>query len=78
MEYDAIAKNCRQFAIDLLELCRSTEEIETLLNVVTEEEGDFKCPSNVPFQRVILAVSYSQKEVRRRADVNVFKCINLF
>ena len=62
-EYDAIAQNCRNFAVELLDLCRSTEEIEVLLNVREGVDDVNACPENVAFQRVITAVSYEQKEV---------------
>ena len=64
-DYDRIAQNCREFACDLLALCRSTDEIETLLNVRNGIEEINNCPEEVELQRVITAVSYKQKEVKR-------------
>ncbi|GFY36430.1 transient-receptor-potential-like protein [Trichonephila clavipes] len=58
-EYKELSRQCSHFAADLLDECRTTEEVKTLLS---QRLG---CPDNRPqmLNRFVTAVHYGQKEV---------------
>lgn len=57
-EYLDMSKQCSKFALDILNQCRDTEEIQTVLQ---QKEG-FNDPRPHRFSRLHLAVQYGQKE----------------
>ena len=63
MEYHELSEKCSQLSADLLDQCRTTDEVETLLKrkegfVLSDHHKLFKYP------RVELAVDLDQKKVR--------------
>ena len=62
-EYELVQNDCRQFACELLDLCRDAEELEIFLNVGDDEKDDNGLAKNIEMRRVYLAVTYGQKEV---------------
>lgn len=59
-EYRELSKQCSKLATDLLNQCRNTEEVQTVL---VQRKG-FSDPRPHRFSRLHLAVQYEQKEVR--------------
>ncbi|GIZ03698.1 short transient receptor potential channel 4 [Caerostris extrusa] len=59
-EYKDLSRKCSLFAADLLDECRTTEEVKTLLS---QRLG---CPDNRPemLNRFVTAVHYGQKEIQ--------------
>ena len=69
-EYQALSEQCKNYAVELLDLCQSTEEIMAILNEDSEESDSFTGPydmeslENLTLARVKLALKYEQKRVR--------------
>lgn len=66
-DYRKLSMQCKDFVVGVLDLCRNTEEVEAILN------GDVdQCPPspyNRPcLSRVILAIKYEVKKVRRTTN----------
>ena len=66
-EYRRLAEQCKNYSVELLDLCQSTEEIVAILNEgaeveeqTEEQEQDAEHPT---LSRVKLALKYDQKRV---------------
>ncbi|CAL1261674.1 unnamed protein product [Larinioides sclopetarius] len=57
-EYQELSRQCSKFAADILNQCRNTEEVQTVL----VQRGGFKDPRPHRFSRLHLAVQCGQKE----------------
>ena len=68
-EYQALSEQCKNYAVELLDLCQSTEEIMAILNEDSDESESFTGPfdmdsiENLSLARVKLALKYEQKRV---------------
>ena len=56
-EYVALVQQCMNFACELMDLCRGTQEVEAVLGV----ENDVSCE---PLARLRLAIQYDEKKAR--------------
>ena len=54
-EYLALVQQCMNFACELMDLCRGTQEVEAVLGV----ENDVVCD---PLARLRLAIQYDEKK----------------
>lgn len=64
MEYEALAKQCQDFAVDLLDQTRGSHELETILNhdtMISLHHSDE--PERATLSRLKLAIKYKQKRV---------------
>ena len=59
-EYNKLSNQCKNYAVELLDLCRSTDEIGAILNGGDVSEDVNAVPS---LTRVKLAIKYGQKRV---------------
>ena len=70
-EYESLSQKCKNFAVDLLELCASADEIKVVLNEkYKDEDGDNNInnscgESNCSLARVKLALKKEQKRVQK-------------
>ena len=58
-EYVDCAEQCMNFACELMDLCRGTQEVEAVLS-----EGCDKTGSRDPLARLKMAMEYEEKKVR--------------
>ena len=63
VEYGEIARKCRRFATELLDLCRTTTEVEILLRNVHGVKEVNLAGHKTEFPRVLVSLHYNQKEV---------------
>ena len=59
-EYNKLSNQCKNYAVELLDLCRSTDEIGAILNGGDVSDDVNAVPS---LTRVKLAIKYGQKRV---------------
>ena len=67
-----MSEHCKNYAVELLDLCRSTEEILAMVNENAGEEIEVYDGSDAranSLARVKLALKYEQKRVRTRVRV---------
>ena len=57
-EYLGLVEQCMNFACELMDLCRGTQEVEAVLS-----EGCEKSGSRDPLARLKMAVEYEEKKV---------------
>lgn len=57
-EYLGLVEQCMNFACELMDLCRGTQEVEAVLS-----EGCAKRGSRDPLARLKMAVEYEEKKV---------------
>ena len=57
-EYLGLVEQCMNFACELMDLCRGTQEVEAVLS-----EGCVKSGSRDPLARLKMAVEYEEKKV---------------
>ncbi len=55
---------CKDFVVGLLDLCRSTEEVEAILN--GEEDETLEVPGRSSLIRLKLAIKYELKKVNTK------------
>ena len=60
--YEELEKKCRLFAVELLDLCRRTTEVETLLARADGVQEINLAGCNTQYPRVLVSVEYNQKE----------------
>ena len=82
----AIEKKCRLFAVELLDLCRRTAEVKTLLQRADGVTDVNSAGCQTQYPRVLVSLAYSQKEVSesecsaihmsRRSSILVFCDLN--
>ena len=61
-EYKKLSNQCKNYAVELLDFCRSTEEIAAILNGGDVSDDVDSTPS---LTRVKLAIKYEQKQVSK-------------
>ena len=69
VEYEQLAKQCQDFAVDLLDQTRGSKELEVLLNydsdgLVSESMNSTVVKGDMSLARLKLAIKYKQKKVR--------------
>lgn len=63
-EYLSLVEKCMNFACELMDLCRGTQEVEAVLS-----EGSDCCSDNGkrdPLARLKMAIRYQEKKVKGR------------
>lgn len=60
-DYKRLSIQCKDFVVGLLDLCRSTEEVEAILNGEGDESAEV--PGRPSFIRLKLALQYELKKV---------------
>uniref|UniRef100_A0A1A7XSW4 Transient receptor potential cation channel, subfamily C, member 6a n=1 Tax=Iconisemion striatum TaxID=60296 RepID=A0A1A7XSW4_9TELE len=61
-DYSRLSNQCKDYVVGLLDLCRSTEEVEAILNGETFCEDTFDVPGRPPLTRLKLAIKYELKK----------------
>ena len=61
-EYLALVEQCMDFACELMDLCRGTQEVEAVLSEGGEENGK----ARDPLGRLKMAMEYEEKKVLSR------------
>jgi hypothetical protein len=62
-EYLSLVEQCMNFACELMDLCRGTQEVEAVLS-----EGGEKNRSRDPLARLKMAMEYEEKKVTTAAN----------
>lgn len=71
-EYRKLSMQCKDFVVGLLDLCRSTEEVEAILN--GEEDETLELPGRPSLFRLKLAIKYELKKVNIK-NRNLIICL---
>ncbi|XP_051903295.1 short transient receptor potential channel 6a isoform X1 [Hippocampus zosterae] len=61
-DYCRLSSQCKDFVVGLLDLCRSTEEVEAILNGETDYEDSYDPPGRPSLARLKLAIKYELKK----------------
>ena len=75
-EYEAIEKKCRLFAVELLDLCRRTTEVEILLARADGVTKVNTAGGKTQYPRALISVEYNQKEVSGSENCSNIYAIN--
>jgi len=59
-EYLSLVQQCMNFACELMDLCRGTQEVEAVLSEADEQTGAYD-----PLDRLKMAMNYEEKKARR-------------
>uniref|UniRef100_A0A7N6FJR5 Transient receptor ion channel domain-containing protein n=1 Tax=Anabas testudineus TaxID=64144 RepID=A0A7N6FJR5_ANATE len=61
-DYCRLSSQCKDYVVGLLDLCRSTEEVEAILNGETDSEDSYEPPGRPSLTRLKLAIKYELKK----------------
>ncbi|XP_044079292.1 short transient receptor potential channel 6a isoform X3 [Siniperca chuatsi] len=61
-EYCCLSSQCKDYVVGLLDLCRSTEEVEAILSGETDSEDSYDLPGRPSLTRLKLAIKYELKK----------------
>ncbi|XP_041864348.1 short transient receptor potential channel 6a isoform X2 [Melanotaenia boesemani] len=61
-DYSRLSSQCKDYVVGLLDLCRSTEEVEAILNGETASEDSCEVPGRPSLTRLKLAIKYELKK----------------
>uniref|UniRef100_A0A665UGC1 Transient receptor potential cation channel subfamily C member 6 n=1 Tax=Echeneis naucrates TaxID=173247 RepID=A0A665UGC1_ECHNA len=62
-DYCRLSNQCKDYVVGLLDLCRSTQEVEAILNGQTDSEESYDLPGRPSLTRLKLAIKYELKKV---------------
>uniref|UniRef100_A0A3Q1GYA7 Transient receptor potential cation channel, subfamily C, member 6a n=1 Tax=Acanthochromis polyacanthus TaxID=80966 RepID=A0A3Q1GYA7_9TELE len=62
-DYCRLSTQCKDYVVGLLDLCRSTEEVEAILSGQTDSEDSYDLPGRPSLTRLKLAIKYELKKV---------------
>uniref|UniRef100_A0A4W6D7Z6 Transient receptor potential cation channel, subfamily C, member 6a n=1 Tax=Lates calcarifer TaxID=8187 RepID=A0A4W6D7Z6_LATCA len=62
-DYCCLSSQCKDYVVGLLDLCRSTEEVEAILSGETDTEDTYDLPGRPSLTRLKLAIKYELKKV---------------
>ncbi|KAG7261382.1 hypothetical protein CRUP_036096, partial [Coryphaenoides rupestris] len=62
-DYCHLSSQCKDYVVGLLDLCRSTEEVEAILSGETDCEDSSKLPGRTSLTRLKLAIKYELKKI---------------
>uniref|UniRef100_A0AAX7UZJ1 Transient receptor ion channel domain-containing protein n=1 Tax=Astatotilapia calliptera TaxID=8154 RepID=A0AAX7UZJ1_ASTCA len=62
-DYSRLSSQCKDYVVGLLDLCRSTEEVEAILNGETDSDDSYDVPGRPSLTRLKLAIKYELKKV---------------
>lgn len=69
-EYLELRRKCQQFAVDLLDQTRSSQELAIILNY-DPQSAPYQDGDHMQLKRLEMAIDYKQKKVRK-----TFPCVN--
>uniref|UniRef100_A0A8D3BWU1 Transient receptor potential cation channel subfamily C member 6 n=1 Tax=Scophthalmus maximus TaxID=52904 RepID=A0A8D3BWU1_SCOMX len=61
-DYCRLSSQCKDYVVGLLDLCRSTEEVEAILSGETDAEDTYDLPGRPSLTRLKLAIKYELKK----------------
>ncbi|XP_040907234.1 short transient receptor potential channel 6a isoform X2 [Toxotes jaculatrix] len=61
-DYCRLSSQCKDYVVGLLDLCRSTEEVEAILSGETDSEDSYDLPGRPSLTRLKLAIKYELKK----------------
>uniref|UniRef100_A0A8C2X9V9 Transient receptor potential cation channel, subfamily C, member 6a n=1 Tax=Cyclopterus lumpus TaxID=8103 RepID=A0A8C2X9V9_CYCLU len=61
-DYCCLSSQCKDYVVGLLDLCRSTEEVEAILSGETDSEESYDLPGRPSLTRLKLAIKYELKK----------------
>ncbi|XP_068188253.1 short transient receptor potential channel 6a isoform X2 [Antennarius striatus] len=61
-DYCCLSSQCKDYVVGLLDLCRSTEEVEAILSGETDSEDLYDLPGRPSLTRLKLAIKYELKK----------------
>ncbi|XP_071378035.1 short transient receptor potential channel 6a [Centroberyx affinis] len=61
-DYCRLSSQCKDYVVGLLDLCRSTEEVEAILSGETDSEDSYDLPGRTSLTRLKLAIKYELKK----------------
>ncbi|XP_018547497.1 short transient receptor potential channel 6a isoform X1 [Lates calcarifer] len=61
-DYCCLSSQCKDYVVGLLDLCRSTEEVEAILSGETDTEDTYDLPGRPSLTRLKLAIKYELKK----------------
>ncbi|XP_075887534.1 short transient receptor potential channel 6a [Nelusetta ayraudi] len=61
-EYCCLSSQCKDYVVGLLDLCRSTQEVEAIMNGDTDSEDSYNPPGRPSLTRLKLAIKYELKK----------------
>uniref|UniRef100_A0A147AR03 Short transient receptor potential channel 6 n=1 Tax=Fundulus heteroclitus TaxID=8078 RepID=A0A147AR03_FUNHE len=61
-DYSCLSNQCKDYVVGLLDLCRSTEEVEAILNGETALDDSYDVPGRPSLTRLKLAIKYELKK----------------
>ncbi|CAI5643594.1 unnamed protein product [Oreochromis niloticus] len=61
-DYSRLSSQCKDYVVGLLDLCRSTEEVEAILNGETDSDDSYDVPGRPSLTRLKLAIKYELKK----------------
>ncbi|KAI4814174.1 hypothetical protein KUCAC02_003380 [Chaenocephalus aceratus] len=61
-DYCCLSTQCKDYVVGLLDLCRSTEEVEAILSGETDSEDNYDLPGRPSLTRLKLAIKYELKK----------------
>ncbi|XP_076024759.1 short transient receptor potential channel 6a [Genypterus blacodes] len=61
-DYCRLSSQCKDYVVGLLDLCRSTEEVEAILSGETDCENNYELPGRPSLTRLKLAIKYELKK----------------
>uniref|UniRef100_A0A7N8YQW2 Transient receptor potential cation channel, subfamily C, member 6a n=1 Tax=Mastacembelus armatus TaxID=205130 RepID=A0A7N8YQW2_9TELE len=62
-DYCRLSSQCKDYVVGLLDLCRSTEEVDAILSGETNPEESYDLPGRPSLTRLKLAIKYEVKKV---------------
>lgn len=62
-DYCCLSSQCKDYVVGLLDLCRSTEEVDAILSGETDSEESYDVPGRPSLTRLKLAIKYELKKV---------------
>ncbi|XP_070838820.1 short transient receptor potential channel 6a [Chaetodon trifascialis] len=61
-DYCCLSSQCKDYVVGLLDLCRSTEEVDAILSGETDSEDSYDVPGRPSLTRLKLAIKYELKK----------------
>uniref|UniRef100_A0A674MM34 Transient receptor potential cation channel subfamily C member 6 n=1 Tax=Takifugu rubripes TaxID=31033 RepID=A0A674MM34_TAKRU len=61
-EYCCLSSQCKDYVVGLLDLCRSTEEVEAIMSGETDTDDTYNLPGRPSLTRLKLAIKYELKK----------------
>ncbi len=62
-DYCCLSSQCKDYVVGLLDLCRSTEEVDAILSGEMDSEESYDVPGRPSLTRLKLAIKYELKKV---------------